>query len=93
MHEGLRFFDPSIKARGHSGWNYEYSKWKETPRQGWNRTENWSYELLCGGSLNDDLYRSIVKAGRSSGSYYSKKHEAVLMVIPNQKLVVFAHNG
>ncbi len=59
----------------------------------WRRSENWSYELLCGGSIDDYLYSEIVESGRTGGSYYSFKREAVLMVIPEKRLVVFSHNG
>ncbi len=59
----------------------------------WSRSENWSYELLCGGNIGDSLYDNIVESGRTDGSYYSFKDEAVLMVIPDKRLVVFSHNG
>jgi hypothetical protein len=65
----------------------------QTPRDDWHRAEDWSYELLCGGSIGDSWYDEIVESGRTAGSYYSFKHEAVLMVIPEKRLVVFSHNG
>ena len=91
--QGVTFFEESVQARGHADRYYTYGEWMETPRDDWTRPENWSYELLCGGSVDDSLYDEIVESGRTSGSYYSFKDEAVLMVIPDKKLVVFSHNG
>ncbi|WP_417547294.1 hypothetical protein [Marinobacter segnicrescens] len=90
---GVKFFEESGQARGHSDSYYTYGEWRETPRGDWTRSENWSYELLCGGSIGESLYDDIVESGRTSGSYYSFKREGVLMVIPDKKLVVFSHNG
>lgn len=91
--QGVKFFEESDQARGHSDRYYTYGEWMETPRDDWTRSENWSYELLCGGGIGDSLYDDIVESGRTGGSYYSFKDEAVLMVIPDKKLVVFSHNG
>jgi len=91
--QGLKFFEESGQARGHSDRYYTYGEWMETPRGDWARSENWSYELVCGGSIGDSLYDDIVESGRTGGSYYSFMDEAVLMVIPDKKLVVFSFNG
>lgn len=91
--KGLEYFTNSKQSRGYSDHYHKYGEWHETPRKDWKRPENWSFELLCGGAINDSLYKKIVESGQTYGSYYSLKPEAVLMVIPNMKLVVFAYNG
>jgi len=88
MNDGLNFFISSTHARGHSG--HKYGEWKQTPRHDWVRPKDWIYQLHCG-NLADDLYSKILESGKSNGSYYSLMHEAALMVIPNEKLVVFTY--
>ncbi len=91
--QGIKFFAGAGQDKGRPGGYHVYGKWMQTPRDDWHRAENWSYELLCGGSIGDSLYDEIVESGRTAGSYYSYKHEAVLMVMPEKRLVVFSHNG
>ena len=88
---GLEFLNSDLQPRKNS--EHLYVKWKETPREDWIREEDFAFELLCGGELPDELYKEIVKSGKKAGSFYTKKHEAVLMIIPEKRLVIFSHNG
>ena len=88
---GLEFLNSDLQPRNNS--TSRYAQWKETPRKDWKRGEDWGFELLCGGKLPDNLYKEIVKSGKKAGSFYTKKHEAVLMIIPEKRLVIFSHNG
>ncbi|WP_157365452.1 hypothetical protein [Zooshikella ganghwensis] len=89
--EGINFFSSSMQARGHNDSYYAYSEWKETPREDWKRPENWSYQLLCGGDISEKLFNKILHGGQSAGSFYSSKTAAHLMVLPNERLVVFTY--
>jgi hypothetical protein len=90
---GLEYFSNSKQSRGYADTYHKYGEWQETPRKDWKRSENWSYELLCGGAIKKSLYKKIVDSGQIHGSYYSFTPEAVLMVIPSKNLVVFSYNG
>lgn len=89
--KGLSYLNSDLQPRKNS--KNHYQEWRETPRPDWTREENWSFELQCGGNLPPDLYSSILESAKSTGSYYTIKHEAVLMVLPEKRLVVFSHNG
>lgn len=91
--EGIDYFDDSKYARGHPEKRsyYTYGQWMETPRKDWKRYEDWSYQLTCGGNLGESLFASILKSGNEAGSFYASKQGAHLMVIPEERLVVFTY--
>lgn len=91
LEHGLAFFVSSTRARGHISDYYKYSEWKETPRHDWRRYEDWSYQFHCG-NLSENLYKKILKYGKSQKSYYALRSESALMVIPEERLVVFTFN-
>lgn len=83
--EKLSFFAKATIARGHRG---TYQSWNATPVPV-NWTDNGSW-IPC---FEHKLHREIIKAATGEGSYYTTKSEAVLLVIPRLRFIVFSFYG
>lgn len=89
--QGVNFFKTATQARGHSEYQYQYEPWHETPvPKSWNGGGGW---LICSHLADEKLLNEIFSASRKTGAYYTKKHEAELVIIPSLKLVVFSSFG
>jgi hypothetical protein len=88
MKEGLTFFKDAKHGRGYSESNYYYTydRWRETP------VSEWNGGMMCA-SLSKPLTTRIYNAGNNSGSYYTTKPEALLLVSPREKLVMLEYFG
>ncbi|MGI0117843.1 hypothetical protein [Zooshikella sp. RANM57] len=91
-HEGISFFKNIQQARGSSDYSHSYGDWSATPRKDWTRDED-IYWGFCGGNLSESLQSLIIHRGKQEGSFYAFSHEAWLMIIPQEKLVIYSHNG
>ncbi|MBU2712261.1 hypothetical protein, partial [Zooshikella harenae] len=75
-----------------SDYYHHYGDWLATPRKDWKRDEDILWDF-CGGNLSESLQSLIIQRGKQEGSFYAFSQEAWLMIIPQEKLVVFSHNG
>ncbi|NEU82092.1 hypothetical protein [Nostoc sp. UIC 10630] len=90
--EGLDFFNDVIYSRKSKERYYTYTSWKETPvPNSWTSEGSWP-GLGCSGA-SSLLLSKILAAASKKGSYYSTQDEGKILVIPNQKLVVFTYFG
>jgi hypothetical protein len=93
--QGLAFFADAIQARGHSlpsDSYYRYAQWRETPAPaGW-LSDGLPPSFSCMGN-DRAVDAAIIEALKSSGSYFTTKPEATLLVIPKLEIAVFAYDG
>lgn len=90
--EGLDFFNDVIYSRKSKERYYTYSSWKETPvPDSWTSEVSWP-GLVCSGASSSVLSKILVAASKK-GSYYSTIDEGKILVLPNDKLVVFTYYG
>ena len=88
--EGLDFLNRATISRGYNDPYYQFEQWSETPvPQDWVSEGAW---FMCA-VPNESLVKKIIKAAKESGSYYTKKREGELMVIPSLGYVVLSYNG
>ncbi|HSC83846.1 MAG TPA: hypothetical protein VLC30_09550 [Pseudomonas sp.] len=69
---------------------YSYSPWLPTP------VEKAAAEVALGlgcSDADDVLARRIYRALESPGAFYSRKPEGMLLVVPQEGLIVFGHFG
>ena len=94
--QGLAFFENAREARGINPGQrhrYRYAAWQETPLPR-NYTRNGSWlGLNCMGWAWSDEGRRAFEAARVPGSYFTTKHEGVLLVVPDLGLVLFTYFG
>ena len=88
---GLAALDGARQARGHSEAYYHYQPWQATPVLNNLGSDGW-LALSCG-DLPQALEQRINNALEQPGSYFARKDEGVLLVLPAAGLVVYGYNG
>ena len=88
---GLVALNEANQARGHADDYHRYESWKSTPVLAGEISEGWP-PLSCA-DADEDLERRILLAMQSSGSFYTRKDEALLLVLPAEGLIVFGYFG
>lgn len=89
--EGLAYLHGARQARGYSDDYYRYGAWQATPLPEALGTDGW-LPLGCA-DPGTELEARILRAAQGSSGFYSKKSEGVLLVLPEQRLIVFGYNG
>lgn len=88
---GLAVLDEARQARGYADDYYHYEPWRSTPVLAGEVSEGWP-PLSCA-DADEDLERRILLAMQSPGAIYTRKHEALLLVLPAEGLIVFGYFG
>jgi hypothetical protein len=90
----LLFFNKSVISHSKK----HYGKWKETPFEEENTSENLSFNrfnsgLKCAKSKIFAQYSSQIQSKvKSNGSYYSEHNEGRILVDPDNSLVVYSYS-
>jgi hypothetical protein len=88
---GLAALGEANQARGHADDYHHYEAWQGTPVLAGEISEGWP-PLSCA-AADEDLERRILLAMQSPGSFYTRKDEALLLVLPDEGLIVFGYFG
>jgi hypothetical protein len=88
---GLAALAEARQARGYEDDYYSYEAWQSTPVAEGNNSEGWP-PLSCA-DASEGLERRILNAMQSPGAFYTRKREALLLVLPTEGLIVFGYNG
>jgi hypothetical protein len=88
---GLAALDEARQARGYADDYYHYEAWQSTPVLAGEISEGWP-PLACA-DADEDLERRILLAMQSPGSFYTRKGDALLLVLPAEGLIVFGYFG
>ena len=89
--EGLGFLETTRQSRGHRDDYYAFGRWRSTPLVSSVTSEGGWRALWCAG--NGPLIRRVNLAVQSSGGFYSEKPEGILVVLPDEGLIVFGYDG
>ena len=86
LDQGLAFFAGARQGQGHPGDSYyAYEECAPTPTP--------KLFLMGSGSLDRKLAMKLEQEVRQPGGYYTIKPEAVLVVLPDEGLIVFTYSG
>ena len=88
---GLAALSEANQARGHADDYHRYEPWQSTPVLAGEISEGWP-PLSCA-DADADLERRILLAMQSPGAFYTRKREALLLVLPEEGLIVFGYFG
>ncbi|WP_137974791.1 hypothetical protein [Pseudomonas sp. F(2018)] len=88
---GLAALGEARQARGYADDYYHFEAWQSTPVLAGEISEGWP-PLACA-DADEDLERRILLAMQSPGSFHARKHEALLLVLPAEGLIVFGYFG
>lgn len=88
---GLAALAGAQQARGYTDAYYSYAAWQGTPVPEAYSSEGWP-PLSCA-AASDELERRILLAMQRPGGFYTHKHEALLLVLPEEGLIVFGYFG
>jgi hypothetical protein len=88
---GLVALSEANQARGHADDYHHYEPWQNTPVLAGEISEGWP-PLSCA-DADEELERRILLAMQSHGSFYTRKDEALLLVLPAEGLIVFGYFG
>lgn len=89
--QGLAALQGARQARGHADAPYySYAAWQRTPVS--EPDSQVALGLSCAGA-DEALTQRINRAQGSPGAFYSSKDEGLLLVIPQEGLIVFGYFG
>lgn len=88
--EGVTYFRNARQARKSSKFHYRYENWKETPLPRAFLGDGMWPGLACS-DADIERKKAIVASAKMDGSYYSTKSNALLLVIPNRRIVVYSY--
>jgi hypothetical protein len=83
--KGIRFFDSTIQARGHTGQYYSYKSWKETPFPSKFRTEDTSFMSHF---MSEQLLQEIIATLKQKGSFYCIANHKQIIIIPSLRYII-----
>lgn len=89
--QGLGYLQSARQARGYAEPYYRYGPWRATPLSEAQSMDGW-LPLGCA-DAPAALQEQILRGAQGGQGYYSEKDEAVLLVLPAERLIVFAYNG
>lgn len=89
--QGLGYLQPARQARGYAEPYYRYGPWQATPLSAAQSMDGW-LPLGCA-DAPEALQEQIMRGTQGVQGYYSEKREGVLLVLPMERLIVFAYNG
>jgi hypothetical protein len=92
LQEGAMFLETARQARGYASTYYSYEPWQGTPVPGGFTSEGGWPSLWCAG-VDARLARRIHGAMQAPGAFYSIKHEGLLLLIPDEGLIVSGYDG
>lgn len=90
--EGLAFLQMARQARGYDEHYYSYGPWQATPVPDSYISEGGWLSLWCA-EAGPSLARRIHAAMQRPGAFYSIKDEGMLLIIPEEGLIVFGYYG
>lgn len=88
---GLAALGEANQARGYADDYHRYEPWQSTPVLVGEISEGWP-PLSCA-NADEELESRILLAMQSSGAFYTRKDEALLLVLPAEGLIVFGYFG
>ncbi len=94
--DGTRFLDETLIGRGYEDEGnrnqryYTYAAWKKTPFLGY---EGIPVGAACLTKDNKELAKIIFQGWRTEGSFYTQKHEAELLIIPEEGILIMTYFG
>lgn len=92
LQEGAAFLESARQARGYGSSYYSYEPWQETPvPDGFTSEGGWPL-LWCAG-IDARLAIRIHTAMQAPGAFYSIKPEGLLLLIPDEGLIVSGYDG
>lgn len=89
--EGLAFLEAARQSRGHTDDYYAFGQWRSTPLEFTADVDGGWRALWCAG--NGPLIRRVNLAVQRPGGFYSEKPEGILVVLPDEGLIVFGYDG
>ena len=92
--DGISFFTRSMHSSKSADPYHTFSPWQRTPdaRFAGDDQTILSPGVVCA-EIDLELQQQLEAASRRPGSYYSYGQEKVLLVMPQQRLVVLSYNG
>lgn len=91
LQQGLGYLQSARQARGYAEPYYRYGPWQATPLSAAQSMDGW-LPLGCA-DAPEALQEQIMRGAQGVQGYYSEKREGVLLVLPMERLIVFAYNG
>lgn len=88
---GFGYLQSAQQARGYAESYYRYGPWQATPLADAQSMDGW-LPLGCA-DAPEALQEQILRGAQGMQGYYSEKREGVLLVLPRERLIVFAYNG
>ena len=88
---GFGYLQSAQQARGYAESYYRYGPWQATPLADSQSMDGW-LPLGCA-DAPEALQEQILRGAQGMEGYYSEKREGVLLVLPRERLIVFAYNG
>ena len=92
LQQGLGYLLSARQARGYAEPYYRYGPWRATPLAAAQGMDGGWLSLGCA-DAPAALQEQILRGAQDVHGYYSEKDEAVLLVLPAERLIVFAYNG
>lgn len=88
---GLAALGEARQGRAYSDYYHRYGDWQSTPVPEGDISDGWP-QLSCA-DADEELERRILLAMQRPGAFYTRKSEALLLVLPAEGLIVFGYFG